>query len=499
MTDQPEAQDSRRQTVLVVLAACGLTVTVLVLATAMAVASYRATMDVARQNARFVSSLVAGQMSMVLLDIEDSLEEMGRLLGVLPDHGFGDHDRQLCSLLSALQKERPYIRGLFLTDPKGRVTDWTSDGEPPDVSRRDYVLAHQSGVRGIFVGAPVVNLRQPGDWVFGISLGLRNEAGELTSIAVALVGLDPLLEVFRNLDLPPGVGIVVANLDGHIYIHAPGQERHVGRRAAGMDAYLRDRVRSGTYVGPSPLTGEEVVAGSTRVSRYPLLAFAGFRLEQVLASWRRQALVYGGAALALVLVAGGLSVLLVRGQMRLSRQGRQLALLASTDSLTGALNRRAFLAAAQREFSRVKRYGGELSCVAIDLDHFKSINDTFGHAAGDLALTAVAGLVRSRLRSPDLFCRFGGEEFTLLLPGTDLDGATALAEALRAGLARLELDLEGVCFTLTGSFGVAAILVADAAVEELLGRADQALYQAKEDGRDRVRQAPLPENWSRTA
>lgn len=132
----------------------------------------------------------------------------------------------------------------------------------------------------------------------------------------------------------------------------------------------------------------------------------------------------------------------------------------------------------------------------LDLDHFKSINDTFGHAAGDLALTAVAGLVRTRLRTPDLFCRFGGEEFVLLLPGTDQDGAVHLAESLRAGLARLELEMEGVCFTLTGSFGVAAVLASDASMEQPLARADQAMYRAKEEGRDRVRQAPLPENWA---
>ena len=499
MTDQPETQDSRRQTVLVVLAACGLTVAVLVLAGVMALASYRATMGVASQNARLASSLVAGQMGMVLLDLEDSLAEMGRMLETQPDKGFGDHDPALRRLLAGLQKERPYIRALFLTDALGRVTDWTSEGTVPDVSQRDYIKVQQAGARGAFVGAPAINLRQPGDWLFGVSLGLRDPEGRLTRIAVALVGLDTLLEDFRNLDLPEGVGLAVTDLHGRVYLYAPGLERFVGRTAPKVEAYLRSGAQGGAFVGPSPLDGEEVVAGSTLVHRYPLLAFAGFRLEQVLAPWRRQALAYGGASLALVLVAGTLSVLLVRGQMRLSRQGRALAQLASQDPLTGALNRRAFMDAAQREFARVRRYGGELSCVMLDLDHFKSINDTFGHAAGDLALTAVAGLVRTRLRTPDLFCRFGGEEFVLLLPGTDQDGAAHLAESLRAGLARLELELEGVCFTLTGSFGVAAVLAADASMEQLLARADQAMYQAKEQGRDRVRQAPLPEDWGRTA
>ena len=496
MSDQLESASASRQTVLVVVAACGLTVAVLVLAVAMAVASYRATVGVARQNARFASSLVAGQMAMVLLDLEDSLEEVGRALEVFPDREVGDHDQILRNLLAGLQRERSYIRALFITDDKGRITDWTDQGQMPDVSARDYIAAHHSGTRGAFVGAPVINLRQPGDWVFGVSLGLRNEGGELVRIAVLLVGLDPLLETFQDLDLPQGVRLAVTDMLGRVYLYAPGYEHYVGRTAPGMENYHRLKDQGSTYVGPSPMDGIEVVMGSTPVNRYPLLAFAGFHLEQVLAPWRREAMAYGGAALALVAVAGSLSVLLVRGQVRLARQGHELALLASQDALTGALNRRAFMIDAHREFSRVRRYGGELSCLMFDLDHFKSINDSYGHAAGDLALTTAAGFIRTRLRTPDLFCRWGGEEFVMLLPGTDLDGAVHLAESLREGLSRLELETEGLCFTLTASFGVAVVLASDASVEELLNRSDQAMYKAKDDGRNCVRKAALPSNWA---
>ncbi len=492
MAERFDSEDTRRQTVLVVVAACGLTVAVLVLAVSMALASWRAALGVARENVRFVSSLVAGQMAMVLLDVEDSLAEMGRLLERLPDHNQGDHDRLLRALLQGLQQDRPYIRGLFLTDAQGRVTDWTEEGEAPDVSNRDYVLAHQAGVRGPFVGRPVINLRREGDWLFGVSLGLRDGEGRLTGIAVALLGLDSLLAVFDNLDLPGDVGLAIADLEGRIYVHTPGRNALAGRMVPGLGRELRN----GAYMGPSPLDGAEVVAGSTQVSRYPLRAFAGFRKDQVLAPWRRQALTYGGASLVLVAVAGVFSVLLVRGQVRLARQGRELALLASTDPLTGALNRRAFLAAAGREFARIRRYSRPLSCIMFDLDHFKSINDTYGHAAGDQALAAAAGFIRSRLRSPDLLCRLGGEEFVALLPDTDQDGAERLAEDLRAGLARLELEAEGVCFTLTASFGVTGALASDATLEQFLNRADQALYQAKNQGRNCVRRACLPENWA---
>jgi diguanylate cyclase (GGDEF)-like protein len=192
----------------------------------------------------------------------------------------------------------------------------------------------------------------------------------------------------------------------------------------------------------------------------------------------------------LIFVLAALSTLLVRGQIRLNRQGRELALAASTDLLTGALNRRAFLESANREFARVCRYGGRLACIMIDLDHFKNINDTHGHAAGDLILASAAHHIASRLREPDLFCRFGGEEFVILLPGTDWGGGAKVAEELRAGLSGLNLEHGGKKLPLTASFGVADISDQCTTLDALILLADQALYKAKESGRDRVCCAP---------
>jgi diguanylate cyclase (GGDEF)-like protein len=126
----------------------------------------------------------------------------------------------------------------------------------------------------------------------------------------------------------------------------------------------------------------------------------------------------------------------------------------------------------------------------MDLDHFKRINDTHGHPAGDLALSSAARFAASRLRRADLFCRYGGEEFVFLLPGTDLAGAVALAESLRQGLSGLHLEMVSERFTFTASFGVAELHPDTPSLDDLLVRADRALYLAKLGGRDQVRTLP---------
>src|SRR5574341_582067 len=132
---------------------------------------------------------------------------------------------------------------------------------------------------------------------------------------------------------------------------------------------------------------------------------------------------------------------------RTSGYQRDIEQLAGEDALTGMANRRQFMVAGTQLLERVHRYGRPASLLVMDLDHFKSINDRYGHAAGDVALQAAARLLREHQRGADLAARLGGEEFAMLLPETDLDGAAALAERLRAGCEALRLDVPGGALT----------------------------------------------------
>lgn len=162
---------------------------------------------------------------------------------------------------------------------------------------------------------------------------------------------------------------------------------------------------------------------------------------------------------------------------------------ASYDALTSALNRRAFERLAEAEWSRASRHGHALSVLALDLDHFKQLNDGHGHDAGDTWLRAFTGLVQGLLRREDVLCRQGGDEFLVLLPQTALDAARQAAERIRRGAEGLRISHNGAELAATVSIGIATRGGGASSLQATIAAADQALYQAKAKGRNLV-QAP---------
>jgi diguanylate cyclase (GGDEF)-like protein len=160
---------------------------------------------------------------------------------------------------------------------------------------------------------------------------------------------------------------------------------------------------------------------------------------------------------------------------------------AQTDELTDLPNRRRFMNGLEQEIARSGRFGTPLSLVLFDLDRFKRVNDRCGHQVGDLVLRRTADVVRMRIRGTDLAARVGGEEFAVLLPGSDAAGAATFADNLRRDIQR-EVVVEGVGWPMRASFGVAQFQKG-MSIETLVGAADRALYRAKAAGRNRVRTA----------
>ena len=170
------------------------------------------------------------------------------------------------------------------------------------------------------------------------------------------------------------------------------------------------------------------------------------------------------------------------------RRAEAASEMSMTDPLTGLLNRYGLQRSLQRELSEARRYARPLSCLLIDLDYFKTVNDTYGHAAGDTALMQVGRVLTEAVRGSDVVCRYGGEEFLVLAHETALDGALSLAEKIRlTASARLFGDGERV-FELTLSVGAAQLLPGESG-NDMIARADEALYQAKQAGRNRVKVA----------
>ena len=263
-----------------------------------------------------------------------------------------------------------------------------------------------------------------------------------------------------------GIGAVVAQLPGD-----SATLRHVSAGAA-------DGVRV-VFVGPGgarPARGVTLpVAGNLGIR-----AYVPGRIEQ-----HRKNAAYLRVAEAGLLALAALMLLtlvLARPLLRAFRWTEEQASEARIDSLTGLANRRALEEILAAEISRAQRFAHQLAIVLLDLDRFKEINDSFGHSAGDVMLCAVSRLLTSLARQGDTVARWGGEEFVVVLPETDLGGARA--ERLRR---TIEAHAVGDMHT-SASCGVATMLPEDN-VEELLGAADEALYQAKSNGRNRTETA----------
>ncbi|MDV6237175.1 diguanylate cyclase [Leptospira ellisii] len=204
------------------------------------------------------------------------------------------------------------------------------------------------------------------------------------------------------------------------------------------------------------------------VHKIQFLEYITFIIERLLPFW------------GLVLTLAAVCMLYVK--LRASMY--QVYQLSHTDPLTGITNRRGFLKSTQKSLTTGKRHGKPWSVLMIDIDHFKQVNDRYGHGAGDRILNEVAGALCKSVRKTDFVCRWGGEEFAVFLSGTGQEGAREIADHLRTEIqARVRLD-DGASITI--SVGVAQGRGDDQCIESALGRADQALYQAKAGGRNKV-------------
>ena len=173
---------------------------------------------------------------------------------------------------------------------------------------------------------------------------------------------------------------------------------------------------------------------------------------------------------------------LTKSREEIRHQNAELKKLATQDPLTGCLNRRSFFERFETLFNTARRYDEPLSCVMLDLDRFKSINDQHGHSVGDLVLKKVAATLQHTVRDADLLCRYGGEESCILLPHLDIENAAAAAERYRQAI-------ENIVFAdlvVTASIGVSAMVESESDPQALLDEADNCLYVAKRQGRNRV-------------
>ena len=361
----------------------------------------------------------------------------------------------------------------------GLALAFTSTGYP-----RNLQHLIQMWVRGLLIqpfSYTLLSMRgQIPDW---LSIVVAN-----TLLAISFAHLSHALREFKQMPDRRGVflGIVLFTMAGEILLTYTWPNLHMriilmslvfsALALYGLDAIYRAQ---GEITRPEHLVGIMFVVAIV-IMLIRALATPSSDATFLTTTSVVQGIVFTYSALLPVIATSGF--LLMCGE----RMNKDLVRLATLDPLTGTFNRRTMTELANKAIAASKRHGRALSLLILDIDHFKRINDRFGHEAGDLALCRFVELVQAMMRESDVIARLGGEEFVVILPDTDEHAAMNLAERIRQHLSDSEFAVSGWPVPLLASIGVASLEPEISNLETLLRETDRAMYEAKRTGRNRV-------------
>ena len=357
---------------------------------------------------------------------------------------------------------------------------------------RDYFKAAMTAAPGdIFIGQTIKG-RASGRWQMPVATRLTRPSH---GAVVVFVGIEVEIfnRVFDAIRSDKDSVVSVIRRDGILLARSSSRPVDLGVSYATFPLFTQGLAKGprGVMLAPSTRTdGVPRMIAFGEMERYPLVTLVGESVNSIDAPlWRMICLVAGLLVMVTLLVSFSAwrSISLLAA---LHRREQALSRLATTDDLTGLTNRRQFLDVCGEEMLRARRYAQPLAFLELDLDFFKRINDAYGHAAGDEVLKTLARVGQGCLRDVDQFGRLGGEEFGMLLPNTDLEGALRLAGRIVAAVAACEAPAGELVLRFTTSIGVTALGADDQGFEEVYARADKALYEAKASGRNCVRGEP---------
>jgi diguanylate cyclase (GGDEF)-like protein len=392
--------------------------------------------------------------------------------------------QRLYGLMTSLASALPAIHEMGLTDKDGNAIVKSLIPHPVGMNYRErdyfqYLRSHDT--RDVFIGQPVKS-KVDGSVNITVSRRIRGKDGSFEGIVVASVSMDFFRKLFETVQFKSGGFISLVADNGTLLAHSTdaagdGELAALAAAPAGALEYL------------SPKDSRYRVGASSHLPNYPMTVMVSENSSAVLDEWHSQLRVHAAIVLSILVVIGVLGY-------RVDQANRATRLQAMRDGLTGLANRRCFNETIERELQRATRSGRPLSLIMVDIDHFKTFNDQYGHPAGDACLRAVSTAVQGVLRRPpDMAARYGGEEFAILLPETGIDGAIQIVgdmqAAVRALAIRHEADPLGV---VTLSAGIACWSPGRTVTSAwLVEAADAALYEAKALGRNTFKVHPSVE------
>jgi len=368
---------------------------------------------------------------------------------------------------------------------------------------REYFQVHKDRAGlGLHVGRPVVS-RLTGEQMMNFSRRIDKPDGSFGGVVVGTIKLAYFNRLFERLGLGQGGAINLYRADGTRIMRHPFVDADIGANIADAPTFRRFvGAPSGAFTGTSVRDGVERYYAFTRVGDLPLVLNVALATDDIEAGWRAKAVVVGAVLLLLCGLTATLSLLFGRELRRRAAMQAELARLSVTDALTGLANRRRFEQVFETAWASARHTGKPLSLLMVDADHFKRFNDRYGHAVGDAVLRGLADCLAASVHRPDdIVARVGGEEFVLLLPDTDENGAARVAAKVHKAVASLSVAAAGIGpGAVTVSVGLASGAGrCGAEAGALYQAADAALYAAKDGGRNQTRCAPAADDGGRPA
>jgi len=403
-------------------------------------------------------------------------------------------------------KTMPGLIDIRISDDLGNVAATAvARQKPGSVSGNDYFQFHKNhpGSQG-FVGRTIPSGEFPTDAI-PVSWTIHKPDGSFGGVVTVFLSADKITDFFAQMELGTDKITTLVGLDGVVRARLSSSDKRNGQNISASPLISNARSHpSGSFSSFSLIDGMERMQCFRTIPEYAMVVSIGISTQEIYRTYLERKKIYIGAAVLVSLLVAGFCLALLReiskqrslqerletANAKLENANRKLAVanvhlegVASVDPLTGAWNRRSFERSADLEMNRAHRYQYPLSFMMIDIDHFKKVNDKYGHAVGDTVLIELVGLLQGESRETDFLARWGGEEFVLTAPYASAEEAVAIAERVRQNVSRHEFSNVG---SVTVSVGVAEYSAGDS-LESVLERADKALYAAKRAGRNRVR------------